>query len=1376
MTARFHPLIETWFERHLGPPTEPQVRGWPEIAAGRDVLISAPTGSGKTLAAFLSALDDLVRGAEAWTLPDETLVVYVSPLKALTNDVRKNLEAPLAEIRALAEERGISLQPIRTAVRTGDTPVADRARMVRKPPHVLVTTPESLFIYLTAERSRATLARVRTIVVDEIHALAADKRGSHLMLTLARLDALVRANGGAKPQRISLSATVRPIDEVANFVSPGCTIVDVGHRRAMEISVEVPRDELGHVATNEMWSEIYDRIADLIRAHRTTLIFVGTRRLAERIAFALAERLGPGMVLPHHGSLARPLRLETETKLKAGELRAVVATASLELGIDIGTIDLAVQIGSPRSIAIALQRIGRSGHWVGAKPKGVLFATTRDELIECAAVVRAIRAGEMDRLRIPNAPLDILAQQIVAACAADDWLEDDLFAVVRSARPYADLPRADFDAVLSMLGDGIATARGRAGTFLHRDLVNGRVRARRGARMAAIMSGGAIPDRADYNVVMEPDGQRVGTVDEDFAVESMAGDIFLLGQTSWKIRRVENGTVRVENAHGAPPSIPFWRGEGLGRTMELSVDVARVRESVAAYADDGEARAFLREACGLDRAGAEQLVAYVRAGAAALGGYVPSDTTIVAERFFDEAGGMQLVLHAPFGARINRAWGLALRKRFCRSFDIELQAAATDNGIVISLSEQHAFPLDAVFAYVSRASAEYVLTQALLDSPMFGARWRWNATRALAILRVRGGRRVAPQIVRMRSDDLLGAVFPDQVACAENVSGPIRIPDHVLVRETIDNCLHEAMDLDGLQTILGAMENGAIRTVAVETATASPFAHEILNASPYAFLDDAPLEERRARQVRLRSVVGSAAADGVGLLDPDAIDAVAAESWPLVRNADELHDALLTLVALPPVDAWRAAFETLRADRRAGSLRVGTSEFWVAAERLALFTRAQPEAVACDDLVAFDASASLPERDGAVAEIVRGWLESSGPARSSDLAARFAVDDETIERALLRLEAEGQVLRGRFRASEGEAWCNRRVLARIHRRTLGTLRREIEPVSSLQFVRFLHRWQHATPLTRLHGIEGTLEIVRQLEGFEIPAVAWEASILPRRVAGYRRDYLDTLCRSGDVMWGRLSTHPTLANDAARGDGELRVRRRIRPTKLVPISLFRRDGAETLVARGRIDETALSHAARDVLASIRVRRAPFFTELVRDTRRLASEVEEALFELVAAGLVSADGFDALRSLAEAKRRLGEGGARARPRASSGRWTLLESDRIAVDVEAFARRALARYGVVFRDVLKRETLAPAWRETLGVLRRLEAQGEIRGGRFVDGFVGEQFALPDALDALRAVRRDGDASEPSEVSSADPLHLAGVVLPARAPGTVREAVVAG
>ncbi len=1378
MLESFHPLLGEWFAERFGRPTEPQLRGWPSIRAGNDTLICAPTGSGKTLAAFSICLDDLIRRAENDELPDETLVVYVSPLKALTNDVRKNLEIPLGELLERAAQRFAPLAEIRTAVRTGDTTQSERARMLRKPPHVLVTTPESLYILLTAEKSRALFGNVATVIVDEIHAVANSKRGAHLMLTLARLDALVTAGGKPKPQRIGLSATVRPLDRIAEFLGRNVTVADVGSRREMALSVEIPTEELGAVASGEMWAEIYDRLAEKILANRTTLVFVPTRRMSERVSFALEKRLGEGVVMPHHGSLAREMRFDAENLLKNGALRAVVATASLELGIDIGTIDLVVQLGTPRSISTALQRIGRSGHWIGALPRGTIFATTRDELLECAALVRALRGGEVDALDVPDAPLDILAQQIVAACAAHEWKADGLYELARSTYPYRNLPRNDFDSVVALLADGVATSRGRSGTFLHYDRVNGILRARRGARITAMTCGGAIPDTANYAVVAEPDGHVVGTLDEDFAVESMAGDIFLLGTNSWRIRRVENGVVRVEDAHGSPPTIPFWNGEGLGRTVELSHEVARLRTDIDER-DDAQAHALLVEHCGLDRVAAEQSVAYVRAGKAGLG-VVPTDRTIVAERFFDEGGGMQLILHAPFGARINRAWGLALRKRFCVGFNFELQAAATDNGIVISLAEQHAFPLDAVFEYLKAASVEQVLTQALLPAPMFEARWRWNATRALAIARMRSGRKVPPQLLRMRANDLLAAVFPDQAACPENLTGPIRIPDHVLVRETIANCLHEAMDLDGLQRVLRDVESGAIRTVAIDTAEPSVFCHEILNANPFAYLDDAPLEERRARAVQLRRTTRDDVA-GAGILDPAAIEEVTQESWPVVRDADELHDALATLVVLCHPEPchpersrepchpersraaaqskgeWSTWFDELVAQRRAATLNSGTTSLWVCAERLALARLAYPDATLQPEIAAVAGMPLPADREGAVLEIVRGWLECSGPTTIVELAERLALEPDAVATAVLRLETEGQVLRGRFRGNDAEEWCNRRVLARIHRLTIGQLRREIEPVTSAAYARFLCRWQHVAPNTRLHGIDGTLQAIRQLEGYEIPAAAWETQILPRRVAGYKPEYLDRLCYSGDVMWGRLSPHPALTPD------DRERKRRVRPTKLAPVSLFARASAEELVARDdAYAYDGLSQAARDVLAAIDDRRAPFFSEIARAVKRIPAEVEEALWQLVAAGLVTADGFDALRSLIDAKRRLGEKGLRARPRSSSGRWTRLQPARRCIDPDLFARRLLSRWGVVYRDVIAREALAPRWRDLLMALRRMEARGEIRGGRFIATVVGEQFALPDAIDALRAARRDASDESLTAVSSYDPLQAVNTLLP--------------
>ncbi len=1331
--SSFDPLTAEWFTSRFGSPTEPQLAGWPEIASGRDVLISAPTGSGKTLAAFLICLDTLVRQARSGTLAQETQVVYVSPLKALSTDVHKNLETPLAQIAELAAQRGIPLAPIRTAVRTGDTPMPQRQQMTKKPPHILVTTPESLYILLTAEHPRQNLQTVRTVIVDEIHAVADDKRGSHLALTLARLDAVVRATGRAAPQRIGLSATVRPIQEVGSFLSPGKSpsIINVGHRREMGLSIEVPNDELGAVATSEMWEEIYDRLARHILNQRTTLVFVNTRRMSERVAHALGGRLGHDVVLPHHGSLSRALRHEAESRLKNGELKAVVATASLELGIDIGTVDLAIQIGSPRSIAVSLQRIGRSGHWVGAKPQGIFFPTTRDELIECAALIYAIRQGDLERIEIPQNALDILAQQIVAESACETWDEDALYSTIRGTHSYRNIPRRDFDAVVTMMSEGITTVRGRSGALLHRDEVNHRVRGRRGARLAAITSGGAIPDTAAYAVIVEPEGKTVGTIDEDFAVESLTGDVFLLGTHSWRIRHVGQGQVRVEDAHGAQPSLPFWLGEAPGRSAELSRAVSQVREGALASQE------FLTTNCGLDEAGARQAIAYLQAGATSLGA-MPTTTTVIAERFFDESGGMQLILHAPFGSRINRAWGLALRKRFCRTFNFELQAAATDNGIVISLSEQHAFPLETVFEFLHPDTLEDVLREALLVAPMFAARWRWNASRALALLRFRGGRKVPAPLQRMHAEDLLASVFPDQVACAENLTGPIRIPDHPLVNETIANCLHEAMDLEGLRSVLEGLRDGSIRRVAIENPVPSVFSHEILNANPYAYLDDAPLEERRARAVQLRSTLRTDASQGAGILDPEAIEQIAAEVWPEPRDADELHDAMLTLIRCPRQTSWQPWFEELQATGRAF---LNAENFWVATERKDTI----------NDTLA----------------IARGWMECLGPVTASELAQHLALPVSDVHIALATLEAEGQVFSGRYRVPAGDEleWCNRRILARIHRLTIGRLRREIEPVTAAQFHQFLARWQHISSGAQLHGADGTLQIVRQLQGFEIPASAWEPDVLRRRVAEYSPEDLDELCLSGEVVWARLSE----------------PEHRIRPTRVAPISFFLREDTDWLIApnsTGLAPEN-FSHAGQEVLAALTNHGASFFGDLVRATHRLPSEVEDALWELTAGGLVTADGFENLRALIDPKRRRGEGrGSLRRPRHAAGRWALVSrtaSTRTTAErTERHAEQLLLRWGVLFRDLLARETVAPPWRDLLPILRRMEAKGEIRGGRFVSGFTGEQFARPEAIDLLRAVRRS-QVDTPVEVAPADPLNLTGIILPGARVSTLSVARIA-
>jgi ATP-dependent helicase Lhr and Lhr-like helicase len=1401
-----HPLVRDWFVARFGTPTEPQVQGWPHIVAGKTTLISAPTGSGKTLAAFLACIDRLVRKAISGELADRTEVLYVSPLKALGNDIQKNLEIPLGEIRQLAGERGILMPEIRTAVRSGDTPAYERQKMLTRPPHILVTTPESLYILLTAEKSRAILKSVRTVIVDEIHAVADDKRGAHLALSLERLEHLAES----VPVRIGLSATQKPIELVARFLTGSersePAIVQIGQRRELDLAVEVPASELGPVASNEMWGEIYDRIAELTKRHRSTLIFVNTRRLAERVAHHLGERLGKEAVAAHHGSLSRKLRLAAEKKLKAGELRALVATASLELGIDIGTVDLVCQIGSPRSIAVGLQRIGRAGHWRGAVPKGRIFATTRDDLVECAALVRAIRQRDLDALVLPETPLDILAQQIVAMCAAEDWSEQDLFRIVRRAFPYRDLARADFDEIVEMLSEGIASRRGRYGTYLHRDRVNSMLRGRRGSRLAAITSGGAIPENSLYSVVAQPEGTAVGTVDEDFAVESLAGDIMLLGNTSWRIQRVESGRVLVEDAQGAPPNVPFWRGEAPARSDELSQHVALLREQVSAMTprvsldgaqdEHGEltvAVNWLQQECGLDTAGAEQFVEYIVAGRTVLGA-VPSQTTVIAERFFDESGGMQLVIHAPFGGRINKAWGLALRKTFCRSFNFELQAAATDNGLNISLGEQHSFPLADVFHFVHPASVKVVLEQAALASPLFAARWRWDAGRALALLRFQGGKRVAPNIQRMRADDLLAGVFPEALACRENIEGEIEIPNHPLIREVMKDVLTEAMDIEGLQHVLGDIGAGRIRCVAVDTPIPSQFSHEILNANPYAYLDDAPLEERRARAVEMRRVLPETVLSEVGRLDPAAIAEVRAEAWPDVRDAEELHDVVLTLVAipeLPRVDeqdfaatseshrlraalqesagAWRPYFEQLASERRVTQAFVDGATFWVAAERGRSFAQIFPSARFEQPLPEIEMASS--SADDAIFALVTGWMLHAGPTTARELSEILRLPMAAIDRALLRLEASGAILRGRFTASAGSEteWCERRLLARIHRLTIGTLRKQIEPVTQAQFMRWLLRWQHVAPGSRLLGERGTLEALQQLQGFEAPARAWEREILARRVAGYEPKVLDHLCLTGAVGWGRLSPHPAML-EAVTVEG-----RRVFPTSVAPITFFVREDADWMIPRRQPGQEAqgLSRAASEVASFLHQRGASFFADVVRGTSRLKAEVETALWELVAAGMITADGFDNLRALIDPKRRSGHGSGRAaRPRHSAGRWSLLYSDAPVEHtnaLEATCKMLLRRYGVVFREVLTRETILPRWRELLIVLRRLEDRGEVRGGRFVGGFLGEQFALPVALESLRAMRGIEPGGETITLSSADPLNFAGILVPGeRVPAT--------
>ena len=1353
----FHPVVRQWFTTEVGEPTAPQLRAWESIAAGRHTLVAAPTGSGKTLAAFLTAINALLEESQDAALPDEVRVVYVSPLKALSADINKNLAEPRQGIQRLAAEAGLRAAAITTGVRTGDTTSSERAAMLRTPPHILVTTPESLYLLLTSERSRHMLRTARTVIVDEIHAVIGTRRGAHLALTLERLQAVAEQT----VQRIGLSATQTPIEEVARYLTAGAgaEIVDVGHRREMDLGVEIPKSPLDAVMAHEVWVEHHDRLAELIRGHRTTLVFVNTRKMAERLARELSDRLGEDAVTAHHGSLSKEKRLDAETRLKNGQLQALVATASLELGIDIGHVDLVCQIGSPHRIATLLQRVGRSGHTIAGTPKGRVFPVSRDDLVECAALLRAIRRGELDAIVNHDAPLDVLAQQVVAECASCDYTEDELFALVTRAWPYRALDRAAFDGVLRMTAEGFATRRGRRAALVHRDEINATVKGRRGSRLVALTSGGAIPEIADYRVVLDPDDTFVGTLNEDFAIESNAGDIFQLGNTSWLILQVAAGTVRVADAKGAPPTIPFWLGEAPARSDELSRAVSDLRAEASRRLEDTEAglkscATWLSMETGLSDAAAEQALAYLAEGRRALG-VIPSQQTLVLERFFDEAGGMQLVLHAPFGSRINKAWGLALRKRFCRQFNFELQAAATDDALMLSLGPQHSFPLADVFRYLHPETTKDVLVQAFLDAPVFKTRWRWNTTISLAVPRARGSRKVAAPIQRMLADDLMAAVFPDAAACLENIPGDRQIPDHPLVAQTVRDCLEEAMDFPGLQAVLRRIHDGRLELVARDTPEPSLFAHEILNAKPYAFLDDAPLEERRSHAVQTRRATDPASAGDMGALDMDAIRRVREEQRPEPRDADELHDALLTvgfltldeLGGVPP-----ECFAQLTASRRADTATYGSGEIIVTAERLPEFVAIHPNLVVHASLQA--PPSRLPKawtRAEAIAEILRGRLTMTGPVTAAQLAASLGIDVQDADNALLALEGEGVVLRGRFTPGITDLeWCDRTLLARIHRYTLNRLRAEIEPVSPADFMRFLFRWQHVESSSRLSGYDGMREAIAQLDGYELAAGAWERSVLPARMDRYDPSVLDMVCLSGEAAWARLSP-------SQRDNVDI-------PTLVpaTPIALFLRAHASawrTFRAAG--EQPALSETAQEVLSVLRTRGASFFADLRSICRLDADQLRHAIGTLVACGLVNSDGYSGLRALVWASR--GRQAQRDRRSNFAGRWTAIDASTTVSRDEAVELQAwtlLRRYGVVFRRLLTRETNAATWRELARVYRRLEARGEIRGGRFVTGVFGEQFALPDAVERLREVRRlQGDGALIT-IGTADPLNLTGIV----------------
>ena len=1319
----FHPIVSGWFRRAFEAPTEVQSRAWPLIQQENHVLVAAPTGSGKTLAAFMVALNGLFeRAIKEGALPDETQVVYVSPLKALSKDIHHNLEIPLTGIREAAKRVGINPPRITTGIRTGDTSASRRAAMTRKPPHILVTTPESLYLLLTAARSREKLRTVRSVIVDEIHAILPFRRGAHLTLTLERL-----AHVAEQPvQRIGISATQRPLSTVKRFlVGTGdqpCVSVNLGHRRAMDIKLELPSSPLEAVMAHEVWDEVYDRLAALAQKHRTTLVFVNGRRLTERIARHVEKRLGEENVGTHHGSLSRATREEAERRLREGTLKILIATASLELGIDIGALDLVCMIGSPRSVSTLVQRVGRAGHYVGGVSKGRLFPTTRDDLVECAALLYALRAGELEEVEPLYQPLDVLSQQIVAEVAAEDWDEEGLYELICHAWPYRALSREIFDDVVLMLSHGFITERGRRGALLYRDGINGIVRGRKGARLTALTSGGAIPDNSDYRVILEPEDIFVGTVNEDFAVESIVGDIFQLGNTSWQIRSIGSGVVRVADAKGAPPNIPFWFGEAPFRSDVLSLSVSRLRHQLLPYIYNRKSCiSWLKEHYELSSAAAEQITQYLCDSAAILG-TLPTQEKVVVERFFDDSGGMQLVLHTPFGARVNRAWGLALRKRFCRKFNFELQATATENAVLLSLGPQHSFPLSDILEYLTPKTLPNILTQAVLDAPMFHTRWRWNLNIALAVPRRRGGTKVPPPLQRMQAEDILAAIFPDATACLENIGGDRGVPDHPLVEQSLHDCLQITMDCNRLSEILTEIAEGRIAFATSESKVASPLSHEILTAPPYAFLDDAPLEERRSQAVPRWNAFSSS--DGKGVLDAAVVARVCEEVRPEARDPNELHDVLMTAgwMATPSNGKWVDLFSILASEGRAtrGTIKSTGQRIWLPAERLR-------EALSLWDL-SLDPPLGLvgPEksREEAGVNLTRGFLETSGPVTAEEISSVMGLPFEEVQQTLVALEGSGDIIRGRFtRLDRVEQWCHRRLLARMHRQSVMHRRKTVQPASVTQYMRFLMAWQHVAPGYRVAGLEGLHGVVTQLDGFGMAAAALERDILSQRVEDFNPIMLDTLCLNGRVGWCRSGSAAVSTSG---------------PVRSTPIALYLREHASLFVGFGR--EEGLSGNARRAFDMLSRHGASFMGMIRAETQLFPTQIEAALAELVSRGLVASDGFSGLRMLLapiDTRRR----GNRKAPVGMEvlGRWSRVSGYEMDEEeaVKKVALVLLRRYGIVCRRILMRETSLPPWRDLVRTYWRMEARGEIRGGRFLAGVPGEHFGLPGSGGAAAKCR---------------------------------------
>jgi ATP-dependent helicase Lhr and Lhr-like helicase len=1407
--SAFHPVVRAWFERRFGRPSAIQESGWPLIGGGHDVLLCAPTGSGKTLAAFLWSINQLVIEAGSGALPDEVSVLYVSPLKALANDIRLNLEEPLSGVRASAAEAGLGLAPIRAGLRTGDTPAGERSAMLRRPPHILVTTPESLFILLTSARFREKLRSVRWVIVDELHALAGNKRGAHLAITLERLERLVVAQSAARPARIGLSATLNPIEELGRFLTGAevdadgnrcerpCWIVRAGDGpRQMDLQVLAPGPELGPLATHPHWDAVYDRIAELIGAHRTTLVFTLSRRWAERVALALQKRLGQDAVMAHHGSLARAERLLAEQRLKRGELRAIVATASLELGIDVGAVDLVCQIDSPKSISAAIQRIGRSGHALGQTPKGRIFAMTLDDLLECGAAVRAMRSGHLDQVEIPTGCLDVAAQQIVAIAADEGQIaEAELLRILRRAHNFSSLEPAQLRALLEQMAAELPERIQGAYPKIFYDRTGGWVRPRRGARIAAITSGGTIPEAGNYDVVIESQQRKIGDVEEDFAQESVRGDVFALGSMPWQIQRISRGRLMVEPAPGMQPSLPFWMAEAAGRTPAISREICDLRHEIARRLSDPEAaQRFLENECAMEPPAAAQAVDYVRRGLDALGA-IPDERTIIAERFFDGLGGTQIVIHSPLGMRVNRGFGLALRKRLCQSFDFEIQASAIDDGVLLALNSRHSFPLEEVFTFLNSRTVRDLLVQALLAAPMFEVRLRHTATRALSIMRNSKGRKVPAWIQRLRAQDLTIALFPQQQACQDNRPPHVEIPDHFIIQEAIRECLEESTDIKRLCALLAGIEDGTVRTAAVDSIAPSVFAQRLLLAWDYSFLDDGERANRRSRSVMMNRGMAEdvlRTEDLSEMLAREALARVAAEAAGIApgrqaRDADELYELIRAHGGLSADEIGeRVAGDSatligeLAASRRVVQINPAHRQgsVWIAAEDAALFAAAYPEAIASGD-AAIPAAGAI-DGDTAREEIVRRALRTSGPVEPPMLADRLGIQIAEVRRHLAALEAKGAVFRGRFTRADSESWCDRYNLERIHRLTLEKIRSEVEPCEDHEYAAFVLRWHHIGGSDAPSGVEGVAAVLDQLGGVALDTELWERAIIPARVPDYRPEHLDMLCLSGQVMWVARS----------RSAGEVPSR----------IAFVPRD--RPYLSRRRVETDAAQPEDPKELAVLKVLQAggALYLDQVAIRAELSErDVLRALWSLAAGGWTTNDGFAPIRLMAGAPdvqqalqappdRKLSryDAGLRARLKSSlGGRWVAIgghERDGAPAGSQElereFAMALLRRHGIVMREVLAAEEGA-SWSEMVFTLRRLEYSGTIRRGYFVRSLAGEQYALPEALELLRAIKTTGASPEPiAALSAVDPANPFGAAIPgcgiAREPGNV--VVIAG